>query len=96
MSLNEFLVWLAGIGSVLAISWLFEYFKLFQNLEPQKKQLVFFVVCSIVAVGAQYVNANLSAKVIEQIAPYFKVIFAVFGYLFLGDKFHETTKLDKQ
>ena len=96
MSLSDFLVWVGGVGVVAMISWIFEYFGLFQKLEPKMKQIVFFGVCVVVALGAQFIIANASAKIIEQLSPYFVTIAAIFANLFLGSKFHEETKLPNQ
>lgn len=96
MTLQEFLVWLSGVGAVALVSWLFERFKWFQNADPQKKQMIFFGVCAAVAVSAQCVNLYVPVEVLNQIAPYFATIASIFIYLFLGEQFHAATKLPKE
>ena len=93
MSLSDFLVYLGGVGAIAAISWLFEYFGWFQNAEPQKKQLIFFVACVVVAIGAQLAIAFVPPQVLESAAPYFSTVAVIFAYLFLGEQFHQTTKV---
>lgn len=93
MTLNDFLVYLGGVGAVAAISWLFEYFGWFQNTEPKKKQLIFFGSCVVVALGAYCIKTYVPAEVLAQIAPFFQIVAVIFSYLFLGEFFHEKTKL---
>jgi hypothetical protein len=95
MNLNDFLVLLGGVGAVAAISWIFEYFQLFQNTDPKAKQLIFFVACIIVGVGAQLIVQFVPAAMLATIAPYFATIATIFSYLFLGTKFHQATKVDQ-
>lgn len=98
MELMEFLVWLSGVGSVVAISWIFEYFQFawFEGLEPKKKQLVFLVISAIVGIGAKLILEFVPTETIATLAEYFSVLFAIFAYLFLGDTFHAKTKTDKE
>ena len=95
MVLNDFLVYLGGVGAVVAISWLFEYFGWFQKTAAKQKQLIFFGVCSISALGAYSVKTYVPAEVIDQITPFFQIVAVIFSYVFLSDKFHAATKLDK-
>lgn len=96
MELQEFLVWLSGVGAVFAVSWIFEFFQFawFENLESKKKQLVFLVISVVVGVGAKLVLDYAPENIIAFVADYFPVVFAIFSYLFLGDGFHTSTKTD--
>jgi len=92
MALQDFLVYLSGAGVIAAVSWLFEYFGLFQNLEAKKKQLIFFGVCVAGALGAYSVATYVPAEVLNQVAPFFGIVAGIFSYLFIGNGFHAVTK----
>jgi len=96
MTLNDFLVLLGGVGVVAAVSWVFEYFAWFQNTEPKKKQLIFFGTCVLIALAAYCIQAFVPAEMLKAIAPFFEIIAVIFSYLFLGEKFHTSTKVDKE
>lgn len=95
MDFKEVLVWLSGVGAVLAVSWTFDYFKFawFENLQPKNKQLVFLGISAFIGVGAKLILNFVSPEIIEIISEYFVVVFAIFAYMFLGDQFHERTSL---
>ncbi len=93
MSINEFLVYLTGVGVVAVISWLFEGWGWFQGLQGRVKQVVFFLACAIVAIAAQLVIFFVPSAVLEAIAPYFTIIAGLFAYVFLGSGYHKATKL---
>jgi drug/metabolite transporter (DMT)-like permease len=95
MTLSDFLVLLSGVGVIAAVSWVIEYFGWFQSLEAKKKQLFFFVICVVVALAAYCIKTFVPVDVLEQIAPFFELVAAIFAYLFLGEKFHASTKVDK-
>ena len=96
MSLNEVLVWLSGVGAVLAVSWIFEYFQFswFEQLESKNKQLVFLIVSAIVGVGAKLTLEFVPTETISMLAEYFGIVFAIFSYLFLSDQFHKETRIE--
>jgi uncharacterized membrane protein len=96
MELREALVWLSGVGAVIATSWIFEYFQFswFENLESKKKQMVFLIISIIVGVGAKLILKFVSPSTIDMLTEYFVVVFAIFSYLFLGDGFHKQTKIE--
>lgn len=93
MSINEFLVYLTGVGVVAVISWLFEAWQWYQNLQGRTKQVVFFLACVIVAIAAQLVIVFVPAAVLAVLAPYFTIVAGLFAYVFLGTGFHNTTRL---
>jgi uncharacterized membrane protein len=94
MDISQFLVYLAGVGAVFVISWLFEGWQGYQTLaNPRTKQLIFFAACAVVAIGAQLVIVFVPPAVLTVIAPYFAIVAALFANIFLGTGFHNTTKL---
>jgi hypothetical protein len=93
MTLSDFLVWLGGVGVVGVISWIFEDWAWFQALVGKTKQLVFFVACAVVAVGAHLIVTYVSPAILASVAPYFAILAALFSYVFLGTDFHNKTRL---
>ena len=94
MSLSEFLVYLSGVGVITVISFLFEDWAWFQSLVGKTKQIVFFVACVVVAIGAQLTVVYVPADILASIAPYFATVAAIFTYVFLGSEIHDKTKLE--
>jgi len=95
MELNEFLVFLfAGGGNVIIGSWILERISWFQSLDSEKKQYVFYVVGAVLAFAAYSVITFVPAETIEQISPFFFVLYTIFGGLISGDVFHKYTKRD--
>jgi hypothetical protein len=94
MNINDFLVYLGGIGAVAVISWLFEDWAWFQALVGKGKQLVFFLACAVIALGSQAVVTFVDPAVIASIAPWFATVSVLFAYVFLGTEFHVKTKLE--
>jgi len=92
MLLKDFLTFVAGVGVVAAVSWVWEYFGWGADMEPKKKQMLMFLVCVVVALGAYSVNVFVPANILEQVAPFFAVVATVFSYFFLGAGFHSVTK----
>lgn len=95
MTLNDFLVFLGGVGGVAAVSWVLEYFGLFQNLEAKQKQLVYFLLCVVVALSAYGIKTYVPVEILDQIEPFFEIVAVIFAYQFLGTKYHYATKLQK-
>jgi len=93
MSLSEVLVWLSGVGSIAAVSWVIEYFDLFKTMDAKVKQLVFFGICAVLGIAAQLINTFVPVAVLTAIAPYFATLFVIFANLFLGTAFHKVTKI---
>jgi hypothetical protein len=92
MVLGDFLTFLGGVGAIVAISWLWEYFNWWPNMTPDRKKLVLFGFSALVAVVALVVKTYVPANVLEMIAPYFLMVSTIFGYLFTGAAFHKVTK----
>jgi hypothetical protein len=94
MSLNEFLIYLGGAGAIAVVSFLFEDWQWYQILAAKTKQLVFFFACAVIALGAQAIVTYVDPAILAQIAPWFATLAAIFGYVFLGSKFHNETKIE--
>jgi hypothetical protein len=94
MTLNDFLVYLGGAGAIAVISWLFEDWFWYQQLVGKMKQVIFFVACAAMALGAQAIVTYVDPAVLAQIAPWFATISVLFAYVFLGSELHAKTKLD--
>ncbi len=95
MTINDFLVYLTGLGVVAVISWLFEGWNWYQNLIGRTKQVVFYLACVAVAIGAQLVIAFVPGAIIAMLSPYFAIAAGLFVYVFVGTGFHSTTKLSR-
>lgn len=74
MTINDFLVYLTGIGVVAVISWLFEGWNWYQNLQGRTKQIVFFLACVVVAICAQLVIVFVSPAILAILSPYFMIV----------------------
>ena len=94
MTLMDVLVWAQGIGVVLAVSWVADYFGWFINVAPKMKKLIFFGISAGVAIASMLVVNFVPANIIEIVTPYFNAIIAIFIYVFISDGFHAVTKLD--
>ena len=93
--MNEFLVFLfAGGGNVVIGSWVLEKLDWFQSLESKKKEYVFYVVGVVLALVAYSVITFVPAETIEQISPFFAVLYTILTSLIGGDVFHRFTKKD--
>jgi hypothetical protein len=90
--LNDFLTLAAGVGAIMLVSWLWEYFGWFATVTPEKKKLILFGMSAGVAVLAFVVKTYVPANILEQIAPYFVLIASIFTNLFSGEVFHKSTK----
>jgi hypothetical protein len=93
MEINDFLVYLSGVGVIVAVSWLWEFFGWFPNAEPKSKKLILFGISVAVALSAYAVKTYVPVDVINQIAPFFGIVALIFVNLFAGEGFHQVTKL---
>lgn len=83
---------ISGGGSVLAASFLLERFPKYKNLEsPELKDWIFFVVSSVIGVGA-YALVTFAPEFMSVAEPYFVILAGTFGFVFLGKKFHAEDK----
>ena len=96
MMLNDFLVYLSGVGVIAAVSWLWEYFDWFPTMEVKNKKLLLFGISAIVALSAYAVQTYVPVDIINQIAPFFSIIAVLFINLFAAESFHAVTKLKEK
>lgn len=92
MDLTQFLVWLTGGGSIVAVSWLFENWAWFQAQTAQLKQMLTFGASAVLSLGAWAVTTYVSASVLAQIAPVFMILSTLFASIFVGQLFHSFAK----
>lgn len=92
MTITDFLVWLAGGGSALALAFILEYIPSFATLTATLKKWVFFGGCALISIAAYAVQTYVPVETINAIAPYFGILASTFTYVFLGDGFHKLTK----
>jgi len=89
MTLEQFLVWLIGGGSVIALFWLAEQSTWFQGLSVVMKRLVMFGGSAILGLGALAVVTYVPPEVLEQLSPWFSIIAATFVSVFLNQAAHK-------
>jgi hypothetical protein len=92
MSLSEFLVWLTGAGSIVAVSFLAERWPWFQTLAAEQKKMFMFGACIVLSLGAFAVRTFVPPEILAQLAPWFGVISSVFAAVFLSETFHAVDK----
>ena len=88
MTLTDFLVWLAGGGSILAVSWLFERWPWYQSQIAEKKQWLFFAACLVISLSTFAVQTYVPMESLQALAPWFQIVAGLFIALFLGNQFH--------
>ena len=92
MSLMDLLVWLTGAGSLMAISWLAEYFDWFIDMASKTKKLVFFGIAAVVTIASMLTINFVPAEIIDMLSPYLTTLIALFTMVFISDSFHAVTK----
>jgi len=88
MSLNDFLVWLMSGGAVVAVSWIFEEIEWFQSLSPKTKRYFQYGLSVLFGVSALLVQQFVPADVLKMLNPYFEILAATFGMIFLNQVAH--------
>ena len=94
ITIFQVLTWLGGAGCVIAASWILERIPKYNALAPNVKMWIFFGVASVLGIGAYSIATYVPAQVLEQLAPFFGIVAAVFSYIFLGATFHKADKQD--
>jgi len=92
MTITDFLVWLAGGGSIVAISWLLEQWSWYQNQDPMKKKLIFCGLAILTSFVAYAIQTYVPAATLQILAPWFAMVASIFGTIFLGTVFHKADK----
>lgn len=83
---------ISGGGSILAASFILERFPKYKNLASSDlKDWIFFVVAGVIGVGA-YLLVTLAPEFMSSAEPFFVILSGIFGFVFLGKKYHETDK----
>ena len=96
MGLNEFLLWLGSASGASGVaSFILERIPAFHKLASEAKQWVYFFVCLVLSVGSYSIITYVPADILEQIAPFFALVAAVFASVFLGSVFHQYDKIEK-
>ena len=86
---------ISGGGSILAASFILERFPKYKELSSAElKDWIFFGVASFIGVGA-YLLVTFAPDFMTTAQPYFIILSGVFGFVFLGKKFHAEDKLPK-
>jgi hypothetical protein len=94
LDVNSFLQWLiGGGGSILAVSWILERLKWFQELTSDQRDYAIFGSSVIVGCGALAVVTYVPVVILTAIAPYFLIIASVFTTVFIAKAFHSADKL---
>jgi hypothetical protein len=87
MGISDFLVWLAGGGSIVAASWVLGQIPWYQTLAEKVKQYVFFFIAVLFGGGSFAITQYVSVDVLNSIAPYFLIVAFVFGAVFLNQTY---------
>lgn len=83
---------ISGGGSILAASFILERFPKYKNLASSDlKDWIFFAVASVIGVGA-YLLVTLAPEFMNSAEPFFVILSGIFGFVFLGKKFHAEDK----
>jgi putative flippase GtrA len=95
MDFIEFLKWVGtSAGASVVSSFILERIAWFQSLASESKKWIFFGICSVLSVGAYCVLTYVPVEILSAVAPFFGLIASVFVSVFVGEKYHETDKLD--
>lgn len=89
MTLEQFMIWLIGGGSVIAFAWIMEQIDWFQSLTPKMKRLVMFGGSAVLGLGALAVITFVPPEVLVQLNPWFMVVTAIFLSVFLNQAAHK-------
>lgn len=93
MTFTEFLAWLVNSGgAITVVSFLFERWNWYQAQSPSTKQSLFFGACVLVSVLGFLGLTYIPKEIIDQIAPYFGILYSTFLAIFVGTKFHQEDK----
>lgn len=93
MEFQEFLSWLVyGGGSIMAVSWILERSKKFQELNSEAKEWLVFGLVTALSIGTYAFQTYVSPEFIQQITPFANIVIATFMTLFLGKAFHLVDK----
>ena len=96
MDISNFLIWLAGGGSLIAASWILGQFVWYSTLVEKAKQWIFFGLAVVFGSGSYAITQYVPKIVLDAIAPYFLIVAFVFTAVFLKQTYTTvTTKLSE-
>lgn len=85
---KEILVWLMGAGSIAMFSLLAEYWKWFQEKDPETKKYLSNVIVSVIALVAYGLNQFVPVDVFEYLDPIIKIVLTVIGSVGFKELWH--------
>jgi hypothetical protein len=91
MDIFQFLTWLAGgVGSSIAVSWLFSKWTWYNAQSSNFKKYSFAVACALVSLAGYAVLTFVPAETLTLLQPYFAIVAVAFGGLFAGNSFYQS------
>jgi hypothetical protein len=95
MTLVDFLVYLAGGGSLVAASWILNQIPGYITLSEKLRQWLFFLLAVIFGGGSYAVSQYVSVAVLTAISPYFLIAAFAFSAIFLKDIYTKVSDVAK-
>jgi hypothetical protein len=95
MTVSDFLVWLAGGGSLIAASWVLGQFSWYTTLVEKAKQWIFFAIAVLFGGGAYAVTQYVSQTALNAVAPYFLIVSFVFIAIFVNKTYTKISNMLK-
>lgn len=88
----EFLPWIVyGGGGAIAISWILEQVKWYQEQSAKAKKNIFFGFSAVFTVLIYVFMTYVPQNAIEAIAPFFSIIAAAFISTYIGTGYHRAS-----
>lgn len=92
----EFLPWIVyGGGGAIAISWILEQVKWYQEQSAKAKKNIFFGLSAVFTVLIYVFMTYVPQDVIQAIAPFFSIIAAAFISTYIGTGYHRASTPSK-
>lgn len=92
----EFLPWIVyGGGGAIAISWILEQVKWYQEQSAKAKKNIFFGFSAVFTVLIYVFMTYVPQDVIQAIAPFFSIIAAAFISTYIGTGYHRASTPSK-
>ena len=96
MNINQALLWILNSGgAAIILSFILERIPKYTDLEAETKRWIFFGGSFVISVLAYLVLTYVSVDVLNQIAPYFALLYSTFLANFGGTLFHSYDKNTK-
>lgn len=84
MTISEFLVWIAGGGSLIVASWVLGQISWYNTLVDKIKQWVFFILAVLFGGGSYAITQYVGQSTLTAIAPYFLIASFIFIAVFIN------------